>query len=317
MRPYAPEMGAYCFPHFRQLLEENPQQAVALGEESFDKQICQLCREAVELDRRLLLVSGPSASGKTTTSKKIITCLEEMGKEVYRISLDNFYMEDRKLPLWEDGSVNFEAPECLDLDLFHQCLTNLWQKGTAEFPLFDFTTSRRREKTFSVRYAPDTFLVVEGLHALNPRIRQAVGEIPALRIYISVHSDFVNESGEIVFAGRQLRLTRRIIRDLVRRNAPVGETLSMWGNVLRGERMYIHPWRDTADIHVDSTISYEPWLYRGAVLAAMEGWQGPQVYQRTVKELVDFFKPLEQLDPCLIPADSLTQEFLKTPFCSG
>ncbi|WP_274953196.1 uridine kinase family protein [Angelakisella massiliensis] len=313
MKPYTSEMDRYSYESIFCQIRQAPEKAVAMGEETFDAQIRALCREAVERDRRLLLVSGPSASGKTTTSKKIITCLEGMGKEVYRISLDNFYMEDRNLPLWEDGSVNFEAPECLDLDLFHQCLSILWKEGTAQFPIFDFTTSRRRrDKTFSVRYAPDTFLVVEGLHALNPRIRQAVGDIPSLGVYISIHSDFVDEKGKVVLSGRQLRLTRRIIRDLVRRDAPVEETLSMWDNVLRGERLYIHPWRGSADAHINSTIPYEPWLYRNAVMDAMGSWTGPEAHQKVVRELVDFYAGLTQLDTGLIPADSLTQEFLKT-----
>ena len=231
-------------------LSSHPADAIAQVEDAYYQQISSICDMVTHDHIHLLLVTGPSASGKTTTAKKLALELHVRGKRVNRLSLDNFYKSSDELPRWEDGYQNYESVEGLDLECFERVMQTLFRDGRAQFPIFDFTAGRRAEKTFELTFDNHTYLIIEGIHALNPVLAPAFHGHRTVKTYISVHSDFVNDQGDLLMSARDLRLTRRLLRDYYYRGTAAEETLKMWDYVLRGEDLYIRPYRIYADRHV-------------------------------------------------------------------
>ena len=287
-----------------------PEQLVASEEQLFQKKIQSAC-DAIERDQlHLILLTGPSASGKTTTAKKIALELEARGKKVSRISLDNFYRPAAELPRWEDGYQNYESVEGLDIPRFEQFVEELFKTGSSRLPLFDFTTGTRREKEILLSFDEHTYVIFEGIHALNPFVTEPLAPHPSLKIYISVHSDFIGPQEQVLLGARDLRLTRRLLRDFYHRTTPAEETLQMWDYVLRGEDLYIRPFRQHADMHINSTHAYEPFLYRDQLLQLLKNTSEESPYLQTIQRLRNSIASFSPISSQLIPQTSLIQEFL-------
>lgn len=311
MKRYQPKMQNIHTGKVQQQLAADP--AVLFGEQeaAFDRQIEEVCDYLVEKNTTMVLLAGPSASGKTTTAKKICAGLVRRGKMADRVSLDNFYKSSDKLPYWRDGSRNYESIEGLDLDYFHDLLGCLWEKGRAFFPVFDFHHGKRKTDGFEVVYTPDTFLIFEGIHALNPRFFQVMNSHPCTGIYVSVHSDFVSDEGKVLLPARQLRLTRRILRDSVSRNTDAENTIAMWDKVLTGEKLYIWPHRMAADIHINSAHAFEPYLYHARITKALTGCPAGSPHSAAAKELLDLYSAFSPCEDRFLSPGSLIREFYK------
>lgn len=313
MKRYQKKMETISVNKAAEKLSQDPQAFFAAEEDTFDRKIQDVCDYMIEKQATIILLAGPSSSGKTTTAKKLLSHLRARGKTAERISLDNFYRPRNQLPTWEDGSRNFETIEGLDIAYFNELMQQLWEKREADFPLFDFHKGCRREKTFHVSYAPDSYLIFEGLHALNPLFFSAMQNQSCLGIYVSVHSDFVLEDHKILLSGRQLRLTRRIIRDQISRGSTADDTIAMWDKVLRGEELYIRPYRSSADIHINTTHGFEPFLYRDKIKALLADYPTDAPYQDIVKSLKTGYDSFYGCDSRYLSADSLIREFFKEP----
>ena len=146
--------------------------------------------------------------------------------------------------------------EGLDIPCFQQFVEGLFDRGHALLPVFDFTAGRRKDKQIDIQFDDHTYLIFEGIHALNPQVTDPLSSHRSMKIYISVHSDFVDNSGDILLAARDLRLCRRLLRDFYYRGTGAEETLRMWEYVLRGEDLYIRPFRKNADMHINSCLLY-------------------------------------------------------------
>lgn len=270
----------------------------------------EVCRTAAAEDTNVILLSGPSASGKTTSAHRIAGGLEHMGKKARIISLDNFYKPHDRLPLWPNGTLNFESVDGLDTECLGDCLNQLWQKGCADFPIFDFETQNRSAQTMKICWDPQTFLIFEGIHALNPVIGGELGGRRPLRVYVSVHSDFLDAEGETVLAARDLRLTRRMLRDYAHRNSPIQHTLQLWGDVLRGEELYMRPYRGNADLHINTAHDYEPFLYTARLTSLLREAGDCGDYRYLVNRLLAMQKHFFEIGWELVPERSLVREFL-------
>lgn len=312
MKRYQEKMEKIAATRIEEQLHKDPGRLFAQEEAIFDGKIQEVCEAVIQRKTTVILLAGPSASGKTTTAKKLTAQLIARGKKAQRISLDNFYKSREELPFWKDGSKNFESIHGLDTEYFHHLMRQLWEEKGADFPLFDFHTGTRRDKTFRVEYTPDTFLIFEGIHALNPLFFAAMDGHPCTGIYVSVHSDFVTEEGQVLLPARQLRLARRVIRDLTSRGSSVENTLSMWNKVLKGERLYIQPYRKAANVHINTTHAFEPFLYREKIEAAMADYQSGGVYERDILQLKELFSRFSSCDGTYLGHDSLIREFYKT-----
>ncbi len=310
MMKYIAQMQQVRIDGLREKYDSDLPGLIAQEERRYDQKIFHLCGNMIDENTRIILLTGPSASGKTTTSQKISKDLKMFHKKVHKISLDDFYKDHHLLPNWEDGKKNYESIEGLDLELFHQKMRELITKGRAEFPLFDFPSGNRSSETFSLDFDDETYLIVEGIHALNPLISQEIQELPTMRLYVSVHTDFVSQTGEEILSAREVRLMRRLLRDYTHRDTKVEETLALWDYVLRGEELYIRPYRNYADAHINSTHYYEPFLYKDLMYQMLSEPLTREQDQKLVTHMLEGLSCFDSIPKDMVPKDSLLQEFI-------
>ncbi len=292
-------------------LEKNPLGTILDIEQKFDKKIADVAKQVVENNNRVILLTGPSSSGKTTTCEMISDRLCEMGKKSNIISLDNFYKPRSEIPFWSDGSRNFETIEGLDIEHFKDRLSTLLSVGEADFPIFSFHIGKRLSKVNKITFDSDTFLIIEGIHALNPILHDFLEDCSVYKIYISVHSDFVDDNGFQIMPASHLRLIRRLLRDVAFRGVSIEETLSMWKKVRRGEELYIKPFRDSADIHINSTHGFEPFLYSVDIRSAVDHIEKNSQHFKLREQIMNETNHFFYISKELIPESSMIiREFL-------
>lgn len=307
---YSEKMDGVVISKLIRQFEESPEQLIKTEERAFHKKITDVCDQIEQKKINIVLLTGPSASGKTTTAKRLVSELQLRGMQSNRISLDNFYRDNDVDPHWEDGQINFEDIKSLDVECFHQKMSELLRDGGADFPVFDFTVGRRSKDVFAVSFDQNTCLVFEGIHALNPLLCGHLLEEHTMRLYVSVHSDFVNDEGSPVLLAQNLRFLRRLLRDARHRNNSAEDTLKMWRHVLEGERLYIHPFRKNADIHINSVHQYEPFLYREKAAELLRPLMNRREYLYIAAPLLAIETVFPSLSPENVPKSSLLQEFI-------
>lgn len=260
----------------------------------------------------VLLLAGPSASSKTTTAYKIGIELKAAGIATNVISLDDFYVNRDELPLLANGETDYETIRTLDLDCLYRCLKELIETHKSEFPIFEFSTGKRADQTKSVHINGHTMLIIEGLHALNPLITKGFPSSEFLKLYICPTSDYYLD-GERVLCARDVRLMRRIVRDHFHRASPINRTLSMWVNVVIAEVDSIIPFRDEANLVIDSTIIYEPCVFAKYLCEIISGAKEiPAEFSDQVTRLFTASTVFHHIPSEIIPTDTLLHEFLAT-----
>lgn len=258
----------------------------------------------------LIFLSGPSGSGKTTTALKIEEELERRGIVTHTISLDNYFKTLNKAtaPRTPEGDLDFESPLCLDMELLDESFTKLSRGEEVIVPKFEFARQMRNDaKGRPLRLGKREVAIFEGIHALGPGIAGPHPE--ATKLYISARSN-VLEGETLRFKGTWMRLTRRAVRDYNFRGTDVSDTLAMWANVRRGEKLYISPYKETADIIVDSSLPYEVSVMKNYALPILKAV--PQENQRRAEllDLIAAFDHFEAIPPELVAKDSLLREFI-------
>ena len=264
-------------------------------------------------ENRVILLAGPSSSGKTTTSYNLQAALKRHGIDTIQISLDDFFKSREEAPLLEDGSPDLETVDLVDTELLESCLADLFTKGRRDFPIYDFAQGGRSSDVRPICLGEHTALIIEGLHALNPLICTEPFCKNALRIYISIKTEFF-DGGQRLLSTRELRLIRRIIRDANFRACPPPETMEMWKNVVRGEDHYIRPFRLDTDFWLDSVHLYEPCVYRPIFegLLRESRWQRPE-HLETAEKLAESLARFPAFSTKCVPKDSLLREFIILP----
>lgn len=259
-----------------------------------------------------IMLSGPSASGKTTTAKKIAQALFEKGVNAFTISLDDFYKNKEDTAILEDGSHDLESVYALDIDLISSTLNRIIETGESELPIFDFTIGRRSDKKGYIELEKDDVIIVEGLHALNPLITENLPEGRALKIYISVSSRIYGNNQKIILNKRNLRFTRRMVRDFQFRSSSVENTYSLWPVVLRGEDLYLAPYKIYSDIRINSIHIYEPCVFKRVALPLLYEYleRNEGFFEEDAKKLIKGLECFETISASMVPEQSLLREFL-------
>ena len=258
---------------------------------------------------KIVLLAGPSSSGKTTTAKFISEEINRLGGKAYTVSLDDFYMpRGAKYPIDENGKPDFECVEALDIELLHKSLRGLSENGKALLPIFDFKIGDRINNAKSIELQKNDVIIVEGLHALNPVITDTLDESKLMKIYISVSSRVYDNEGEVLLSKRDLRFIRRMVRDYKFRSTPVERTFEIWSSVTRGEEKYLFPFEERADIKIDSFHLCEPCVFSKRAIELLNTVPEENFNEKAAL-LIEKLGLFKQTAYSLLPADSLLREF--------
>ncbi len=257
---------------------------------------------------RIILLAGPSGSGKTTSANLIADAIRAKGLVSSVISLDNYYRDamDPAYPRLPDGERDFEAVEALDLAELERTLIDISEGDDYTVPYYDFKLGGRT----AVNNYPKILhgcVIIEGLHALNPKICEHLNMSRVLRVFISVSTN-INDGGERILSGRKLRFVRRMVRDSVYRGADAERTLDMWQNVLLGEDKYLYPYRGLADIDFNTFHAFEP----GVMRKFAEKLISPDLAKKNEYAgiVLKALSMAERIDEALVPKSSLIREFI-------
>ncbi len=257
---------------------------------------------------RLVLIAGPSSSGKTTFAKRLGVQLLAHGIRPFALELDNYFVNREDTPLDEHGEYNFEALEALDVELFNQHLQDLMQGEMVQLPHFNFYTGKR-EAGPRVQIETDQVIIVEGIHGLNPELVYTLEDDILFRAYVSALTQ-LNLDRHNRVPTTDTRLIRRITRDARTRGYTATETIQRWESVRRGEKQYIFPYQEYADVMFNSALVYE--------MAVLKPWAEPLLLQVEpdskqrveAKRLLTFLQWFQPVDKALVPDNSILREFV-------
>lgn len=302
-------MAYFTLNNINENVESNMESFINDAESRFESSVTELA-DRFTSDCDIVLLAGPSSSGKTTTAGKIAQKIKNSGRNAYTLSLDDYYRNAADIPLTEKGLKDFENVSALDIDLIRRTFSDLIEKRTAQVPEFDFVSGTRKPETRKLELKKDDLIIVEGIHALNPIITKGLDESHITKVYISVSSRVTDDSGRVVFSKRNLRLVRRMIRDYHYRNTSVEKTLSQWQEVLKGEDKYIFPFERNASFRIDSFHPYEPCLFKSEAVELLGTVGEDSGVYPIASELKNSFSELDTIDMSKLPADSLLREFV-------
>lgn len=258
----------------------------------------------------IVLLSGPSGSGKTTTAMKISEALERRGVGTHYVGMDDYFntIDPATVPRTPEGDMDLESPLCLDMALLNKHFDQLSQGERIYVPKYEFSRQMRvLEPQKSIKLKKDEVAVFEGIHALNDMITQRHPD--AFKLYISARSDVTFED-KVVFKRTWFRLVRRMVRDHNFRGADPAKTMSMWANVRRGEKSYISPFKDKANLQLDTSMAYEPAVFNQTATKLFQSVpEGIERFEelRAVLPAIQLFG---DVDEKLVPQDSLLREFI-------
>jgi len=258
---------------------------------------------------KVILISGPSSSGKTTFSKRLSVQLMVSGLIPKSISLDNYFVDREATPRDENGDWDFESLYALDLDFFHLQMQQLIAGEEIELPFFNFESGKRYFKGEKLKLEKDTLLILEGIHALNPELTKSIPPEALFKIYVSALTTIsIDEHNWIPTA--DTRLLRRIIRDYHYRGYSARDTIGRWSSVRKGEDKWIFPFQENADIMFNSALIFELAVLKRHVMPILE--QVPKYcdeYTETHR-LLRFLRYFVAINDSEIPPTSLLREFV-------
>lgn len=284
---------------------------VKVSEALHEKKIAQIADQITERkdEIKIVLISGPSSSGKTTFSKRLAIQLLVNGICPLNLSLDNYFVDREKTPLDENGDYDFEALEALDIDLFNQHLIQLMQGEEVALPRFVFETGKRMFDGETLKMGPNNILIIEGIHGLNPQLTHLIDEKNKFKIYVSALTN-INIDDQTRIPTTDNRLIRRIIRDYRYRNYSALDTISRWDSVRRGEEKHIFPYQEEADVMFNSALLYELAVlkpYAEPILLEVQPNQKEYSEANRLMKFFSYFKPMQHRE---IPPTSILREFL-------
>ena len=259
---------------------------------------------------RLILIAGPSSSGKTTFSYRLQTALSVLGVESVRISMDDYYIDRDKLIPDENGQYDLERLDTLDVPLLDAHLAALLRGETVEIPEFDFTIQRRTDHTHPLTLHPGQVIIIEGIHGLNEQLTASVPRSEKYKIYISALTT-LNLDDHNRIRTTDARLLRRLVRDHLFRGTPPEQTIAMWPSVRRGEENYIFPYQEEADVMFNSSLPYELAImkkYAYPMLKAVPPTDPGYSIAHRLSKFLNYIYSTDALDE--VPPGSLLREFV-------
>lgn len=258
---------------------------------------------------KLILLAGPSSSGKTTTSKKLELFLKGFGLNPIAISIDNYFVDRDKTPRLPDGSYDFESLNSINVELFNKNLKDLLDGKEVTLPVYNFITGKSELSDESIKLGEKEILIVEGLHALNEELTYSIDRKNKYKIYLCPLTVLSLDNHNRIRTTDN-RLLRRIVRDNRTRGYSASDTLSTWGKVREGEEKYVFPFQDEADVIFNTSLIYELGVlktYAEPLLYSVE--ENDPMYKEAVR-LLNLLKNILPISNDYIPVDSIVREFI-------
>ncbi|MBF8436752.1 nucleoside kinase [Halanaerobiaceae bacterium Z-7014] len=291
--------------------EDDGEELIRISEAIHEKNITKIADNIYdEIDtRRVILIAGPSSSGKTTFSHRLATHLRIDGLKPVNISIDDYFVNRDETPLDKDGNLDFEALEAIDLELFNDHLLRLLQGERVELPEYNFETGKREYNGNYLQIEDDQPILIEGIHGLNERLTEVIPKNHKYKIYVSaltqLNMDYHNR-----IPTSDTRFIRRIVRDHKYRGHDAETTIDWWPKVRKGEEKNIFPYQENADVIFNSALIYELAVLKKHLIPLLDriDKSSPAYYEAVrLKELVEPIVPMPELT---IPPISVLREFI-------
>jgi uridine kinase len=279
-----------------------------------EKKIAQIADEITHRNQdgkrvKLVLISGPSSSGKTTFSKRLSIQLMTNGLKPYPISLDDYFVNRNDTPLDENGKHDFESLYAVDLPFFEEQLTTLLNGGEVELPRYNFTTGKREMSGKKLRIDEHMILIIEGIHALNPALTPHIPNENKYKVYVSALTTILLDNHNYI-PTTDNRLLRRIIRDYKYRNYSAEETIARWPSVRAGEEKWIFPYQENADAMFNSALLFELAVLKDYVEPVLRKVPNRCPEYSEAHRLLRFLNYVVSVQDKELPPTSLLREFL-------
>lgn len=286
---------------------------IKVAEAFHEKKLASIADAVAEANRsrgaRLVLISGPSSSGKTTFAKRLGIQLRILGLDPVMISLDDYFVEREYTPRDENGDYDYETIDALDLKTFNENLNRLFDGESVDIPRYDFITGKRHRHEAPLRLDDNSVLVVEGIHGLNPKLTKEIHDSYKFKVYISAFTSIsMDDVNRIPTTDN--RLIRRIVRDNGARGADAVSTLRRWASVRAGEDKYIFPYQENAHVMFNSSLFYEIPVLRKYVEPLLHCVPNTVPEYGEAKRLLEFIDNFIDVAPDEIPPTSILREFI-------
>lgn len=284
---------------------------IRVNEALHEKKIAYIADEITnDKNIKIVLIAGPSSSGKTTFAQRLSIQLRVNGKKTYAVSLDDYFVDRHLTPKDENGDFDFETIKALDLELFNEQLLDLVAGEEVRIPVFNFREGRREYTREPVKLTKDHIIIIEGIHGLNDALTENIPQVNKFKIYISALTQ-LNIDRHNRISTSDLRLLRRIVRDNTHRGNNALKTMELWDNVVKGTEKYIFPFQENADAIFNSALVYELCvLKKYAEPIIMEIDENSIYYpeKQRLRKFLSYFLPIE--DESAIPNTSILREFI-------
>ena len=287
------------------------EEIIQISEALHEKKIAQIADIIFkDTDITMILIAGPSSSGKTTFSKRLATQMKVNGKRPILISMDDYFVDRDLTPVDREGKPDYESIDAIDIELFNMDLISLLEGETIELPKFNFITGKREKSGKWIKVDIDHPIIIEGIHGLNPNVTREIPEKNKFKIYISALTQ-LNLDNHNRIATTDTRLIRRMVRDVkYRGNGPLN-TFEMWDGVRKGEEKYIFPFQEEADIMFNSSLVYEMSVLKKYIVPLLKEILKESEYYSEAKKLLKFLENFNSIeDEKYIPPNSILREFI-------
>ena len=284
---------------------------IRLSETYYNNQLSKIAETIFENKNniKLVLIAGPSSAGKTTTSKKLETYLESKGITTHQISIDDYFLDRSKTPVLENGELDTESLNAVDVTLFNKHLTKLFEGEKVELPEYNFVLGKREYRGKTLQLKENDVIIIEGLHALNEDLTISIERSHKFKVYINALTQLNIDNHNRIHTSDTRKL-RRIVRDNKYRNYSAADTLNMWKNIREGEEKYIFPYQDDADVILNSALVYELGIlktYAEPLLFSVP--ETDPMYSEALR-LINFLRNFLPIPSDYIPQDSVLREFI-------
>ena len=305
------ERTMHTIPFINQMIAEGHAGDMILVCEAIqEKELGHIAERIADLEKaKIVLIAGPSSSGKTSTSKRLCIQLMACKKRPVALSLDNWFINRADTPLDENGNPDFESVYSMDLKQFNEDLQNLLAGKEVALPTYNFTKGEREYNGEKLTRTPNMILVIEGIHALNPLLTKQIPEENKFKVYASPLSP-ISMDGETWIPTTANRLLRRISRDYQTRGKSAEFTIAGWQSVRDGEEKWIVPFKDEADALFDTSMLYELAALRPKAETVLSGVPKEVPEYDTAQQLLAFLRCFHPIDADQIPRTSLLREFI-------